>query len=205
MNHYWIAMLTILASFSVMAEVEDETNHTGFVQVHVSLELEGIEQSIKETRTSLDEIGAALQTIANNENLAPDQQKQLNDTIQNINQLVVVSKESVSALPNALKNAKQTVGAQSLAFFADLKFNAIVILSLVGLIIIAIVVAVFWFLLRPLQHTVFVATGNISDMAKALKITAEAVEQSSLRQEKIAQQLAELAQNKSITVLPSKE
>ena len=84
------------------------------------------------------------------------------------------------------------VSEKSQLFFDDLQFG-IVLIVLVGVILIAVIGAVCWLLLRPLQSTVFSATHNVSQMAKALRCSRDSGTLLQ-RQEDIAQQLADLSE-----------
>ncbi|MCG9596274.1 hypothetical protein L1D15_05980 [Vibrio sp. Isolate25] len=189
----WIGLWLALISIDVAAEQQSEKD-SAFIDVNVTLELEGIEKSIDQTRASLDNIAGALDGIAHSDNLTEQQKQTLSETISNLNQLVSISRESVASFPAAIQHSQQVVSEKSQRFFDDLQLKIVLIVALVGVILIAIIGAVYWLLLRPLQNTVFSATHNVSQMAKALKVTAEAVERCSKRQEEITQQLAELSE-----------
>ena len=169
------------------AEQPQETDP--FVSVNMTLELGGIEQAIQDTRQSLDTIGSALSDISKSENLSSEQQAILGDTIDNLNQLVVLSKQSVETLPKTFEQSKQALDTNSQRFLDDLRFQALLIIAAVGVVIIAIIGAIFWFVLRPMQSTLVETTKNISSMAGAIKSTAEALDAISNQQQDIAQRL----------------
>lgn len=178
--------LSLWVSF-VWAEQAQESDP--FVSVNMTLELGGIEQAIQDTRQSLDTIGSALSDISKSENLSPEQQTILGDTINNLNQLVVLSKQSVEALPQTFEQSKQALDTNSQRFLDDLRFKALLIIAAVGVVIIAIIGAIFWFVLKPMQSTLVDTTKNISSMASAIKSTAEALDAVSKQQHEIAQRL----------------
>lgn len=178
--------LSLWVSF-VWAEQAQESDP--FVSVNMTLELGGIEQAIQDTRQSLDTIGSALSDISKSENLSPEQQTILGDTINNLNQLVVLSKQSVEALPQTFEQSKQVLDTNSQRFLDDLRFQALLIIAAVGVVIIAIIGAIFWFVLKPMQSTLVDTTKNISSMASAIKSTAEALDAVSKQQHEIAQRL----------------
>ena len=178
--------LSLWVSF-VWAEQAQESDP--FVSVNMTLELGGIEQAIQDTRQSLDTIGSALSDISKSENLSPEQQTILGDTINNLNQLVVLSKQSVEALPQTFEQSKQALDTNSQRFLDDLRFQALLIIAAVGVVIIAIIGAIFWFVLKPMQSTLVDTTKNISSMASAIKSTAEALDAVSKQQHEIAQRL----------------
>jgi len=177
---------SLLMNIAVASETKDEQ---AFVNINMTLELNGIEKAIQDTRQSLDGIGGALESISQSENLTPDQKVQLGDTINNLNQLVVLSKQSVETLPSAFQRSQRALETNSQRFLDDLRLQIIVIIGLVGVVIIAIIAAIFWFILRPMQSTLVETTHNISSMAGAIKTTAQALDAISNQQEEISQRL----------------
>lgn len=184
----WIIGLGLSVWVSLVWAEQAQENDP-FVSVNMTLELGGIEQAIQDTRQSLDTIGSALSDISKSENLSPEQQTLLGDTINNLNQLVVLSKQSVEALPQTFEQSKQALDTNSQRFLDDLRFQALLIIAAVGVVIIAIIGAIFWFVLKPMQSTLVDTTKNISSMASAIKSTAEALDAVSKQQHEIAQRL----------------
>ncbi|MGY3689721.1 hypothetical protein ACXAAV_23800 [Vibrio coralliilyticus] len=196
----WMTLGLALISLCALGQQPPESD-SAFIDVNVTLELDGIENSIDQTRASLDNIAGALDGIAHSDNLTEQQKQTLSETISNLNQLVSISRDSVASFPAAIQHSQQVVSEKSQRFFDDLQFKIVLIVALVGVILIAVIGAVYWLLLRPLQSTVFSATHNVSQMAKALKVTAEAAERCSKRQEEITQQLAELSEKEKAAVI----
>ena len=69
---WWLGLSMVLLAAMVSAE---EEAHQPFVQVSMTLELEGVERALDDTRQSLDTIGSALADIAQSEHLTGQQQE----------------------------------------------------------------------------------------------------------------------------------
>ena len=156
----WMTLGLALISLNAFGQQPPESD-SAFIDVNVTLELDGIEKSIDQTRTSLDNIAGALDGIAHSDNLTEQQKQTLSETISNLNQLVSISRDSVASFPAAIQHSQQVVSEKSQRFFDDLQFKIVLIVALVGVILIAVIGAVYWLLLRPLQSTVFLSLIHI--------------------------------------------
>lgn len=192
----WIAAVIMMLVTGIgHAQVDESLTTTEpFFTLNMTLELDGVERALDDTRHSLDQIGHALNNIAEGDNLTSAQQQQLDQTIDNLNQLVVLSKRSVESLPQAYQDSKQVLATNSERFLSELRQQVLLVVSLVGAILIAILVAIAWFILRPVQQAVTKTTGNLSSMAEAIKTTAQALEAISSQQQQLATQLEQIDQ-----------
>jgi septal ring factor EnvC (AmiA/AmiB activator) len=184
----WLGL--ILSIFASNASSQQESDPNSFVQVNVSLDLQGIEESIDATSDSLYALADSLTQIAQSPDLTPEQQNDIDVTIDNVNQLIDVSTQSLEKLPVAFSQSKQVVGEKTQLFLDDVKLNLIIFLALIVLALIVIMVCIYWFLLRPLQSTVVTAATQVTQMAQALRVTAKAVETCTEKQQAISEQLA---------------
>ncbi|MDC5856379.1 hypothetical protein [Vibrio europaeus] len=172
-----------------LAEPAEEARDNAFINVNMTLELDGIEGAIQDTRQSLDQVGVALNSIAQSGNLNDEQQQLLTDTVDNLNQLVVLSKQSVAAIPGAFEHSRQTVATESERFLNDLRSQILLVIGVIGLVIVLVIAAIAWLILRPMQETLVRATQNISSMAGAIKTTAQALDSISSQQQEISKRL----------------
>ncbi|NOH26313.1 hypothetical protein [Vibrio europaeus] len=172
-----------------LAEPAEEARDNAFINVNMTLELDGIEGAIQDTRQSLDQVGLALNSIAQSGNLNDEQQQLLTDTVDNLNQLVVLSKQSVAAMPGAFEHSRQTVATESERFLNDLRSQILLVIGVIGLVIVLVIAAIAWLILRPMQETLVRATQNISSMAGAIKTTAQALDSISSQQQEISKRL----------------
>lgn len=182
---FFIVVLVNVAVGSVRAEEEISERTEPFINVNMVLEMEGIETSVKDIQGSFQSISDSLELIANNESLSLEQQALLSETVINLNQLITVSSDSVRALPVA----KQVVQEKSEAFFTELKFNIMLVIIAIAVVLIVVIACIYWLVLRPMQSTVVQATSNISTMATAIKTTAQALESSTDKQQQIWKEL----------------
>ncbi|MEH0759547.1 hypothetical protein H4F20_07615 [Vibrio sp. 16] len=184
-----VGILVAVWSSLLFAEVVKEETAESFIKVNMTLELDGVERSIDQTRESLDQIGVALGQIAQSDNLNADQQRMLGDTIENLNQLLHLSKASVESLPQAFERSKQTISDESKVFMDDLRFKVLLVVAAIGLVVVLVIAAIGWFILRPMQSSLVAVTQNIASMAGAIKTTADALDSISNQQGEIAKRL----------------
>lgn len=196
MKWTWVVFL-MAVSHAVIAEPVEESNNNAFIHVNMTLELNGIENALQETRQSLDHIGGALDQIAQSDNLTPEQKNQLGDTIQNLNQLVHLSRDSVEALPSAFEHSKQAISNESRRFLDDLRFKVMLVLASVGFVVVLVVAAIGWFILKPMRTSLVTVTSNISSMAESIKTTAQALDSISHQQQAMALRLDQSHQGSS--------
>ncbi len=187
----WLLVL-ILSSSICRAQTDQpsiDTPSEPLVNINVSLELDGIERSLDATKDSLDQIGLALEKISSSDNLTDQQKQVLGHTLDNLDQLVLLSRESIEQLPTAFNQTSAKMISTSQNFMDDLQTKVIIVAVAIGLLLVVALAAIYWFVLRPLQQGLVKATTNISSMAKAIQVTAQALESSTAQQQVIMQQL----------------
>lgn len=180
-----VLILVVAALGKAYAQETSEEHNGPFVKVNMMLELDGIETSVKHIQGSFSSISESLHLIATSDKLPVEQQELLTETVNNLNQLISVSRDSVQALPVA----KQAVQESSESFFANLKFNIMLVIIAIAAIIVATIICIYLLILKPMQSTLVQATANISDMAAAIKVTAQALESSTDKQQQIWKEL----------------
>ncbi|OAN10998.1 hypothetical protein A3K86_18655 [Photobacterium jeanii] len=182
--------ITSFSSFAEQRTTDNENERNApLVHVNVSLELDEIEHSVANMGNSFESIAQSLDTIAHSDQLSAEQQETLAATVDNFNQLIVLSKDTLTQLPASLEHSKGVIEAKSQAFLNDLQLKILLIVSAVVVALVVILFCIYWFVLRPLLSTVGTATTNISAMAKSIQITAQALETSTQKQEQIMKQL----------------
>jgi len=185
-----------VSCFSFVANAQQDTEpSSSFIQVNVGLDLQGVEQSLNDTNKSLDSLAASLHLMATNAELTPEQQQSIETTVESVNHLIDISAASIEGLPSAFADSKQIVAQKTQHFLDDLTYKILLIVGVTIAILIAAILGVYWLTLRPMLSTIFGATRNISDMAKALQVTAQAVEASTDKQQLIMQQLQDKTTN----------
>lgn len=190
-----LAFVTSLLACTTFAQSDHQAQGDAFIKVNMTLELDGIETAIQDTRQSLDQIGVALNNISQTESFNEDQQQLLADTVDNLNQLVVLSKQSVASLPEAFEHSREAVATESQRFLDDLHAQVLMVVAAIGLVIVLIIAAIAWLILKPMQEALVRATQNISSMAGAIKITAQALDSISNQQQEIAKRLESIDGN----------
>ena len=195
MKYTLLLLLTMFASVS-FANTEEQITQP-LVSINATVDIKGLEQSAEQGAQAMQKMANSLELIAKNRNLTPEQQEHIYQTIENINNLVDISSNSLRTLPTFLKQSKETLSESSSQFFDDLTFKVILLLSLVVLALVAIIAVFYWFILRPLQNTLLQATTNISTMAKAIENSALSLEMTNKNHDNILQLLSQEKDNQS--------
>ncbi|OCH21196.1 hypothetical protein [Aliivibrio logei] len=195
MKYTLLLLLTMFASVS-FANTEEQITQP-LVSINATVDIKGLEQSAEQGAQAMRKMANSLELIAKNRNLTPEQQEHIYQTIENINNLVDISSNSLRTLPTFLKQSKETLSESSSQFFDDLTFKVILLLSLVVLALVAIIACFYWFILRPLQNTLLQATTNISTMAKAIENSALSLEMTNKNHDNILHLLSQEKDNQS--------
>ena len=195
MKYTLLLLLTMFASVS-FANTEEQITQP-LVSINATVDIKGLEQSAEQGAQAMQKMANSLELIAKNRNLTPEQQEHIYQTIENINNLVDISSNSLRTLPTFLKQSKETLSESSSQFFDDLTFKVILFLSLVVLALVAIIACFYWFILRPLQNTLLQATTNISTMAKAIENSALSLEMTNKYHDSILHLLSQEKDNQS--------
>ena len=195
MKYTLLLLLTMFASVS-FANTEEQITQP-LVSINATVDIKGLEQSAEQGAQAMQKMANSLELIAKNRNLTPEQQEHIYQTIENINNLVDISSNSLRTLPTFLKQSKETLSESSSQFFDDLTFKVILLLSLVVPALVAIIACFYWFILRPLQNTLLQATTNISTMAKAIENSALSLEMTNKNHDSILHLLSQEKDNQS--------
>jgi HAMP domain-containing protein len=195
MKYTLLLLLTLFTSISLANSEEKITQP--LISINAMVDIKGIEQSAEQGAQAMQRMANSLELIAQNRNLTPEQQQNIHKTIENINNLVDVSSDSLQSLPTFLKESKETLSTTSTQFFDDLTFKVILLLAIVVLALVAIIAGFYWFILRPLQNTLLQATTNISTMAKAIENSALSLEMTNKNHDNILQLLSQEKDNQS--------
>lgn len=195
MKYTLLLLLTMFASVS-FANTEEQITQP-LVSINATVDIKGLEQSAEQGAQAMQKMANSLELIAKNRNLTPEQQEHIYQTIENINNLVDISSNSLRTLPTFLKQSKEALSESSSQFFDDLTFKVILLLSLVVLALVAIIACFYWFILRPLQNTLLQATTNISTMAKAIENSALSLEMTNKNHDNILHLLSQEKDNQS--------
>jgi uncharacterized protein YqhQ len=161
---------------------EDDTSTQSaspLFQVEISADTQGIAQAISDTNNKLQAIQDALEDIAANKELSAEQTKLITSTTSNINQLVTSSTNIVNRLPMAVSEAREEVRTSGKVFVDELKADILMILGLVAIVLVIVLFAFYWFVIRPLHTTIIGATTNVALMTKSIHSTAKSLDESS--------------------------
>ncbi|MCG9789963.1 hypothetical protein L1D61_22565 [Vibrio mediterranei] len=189
-----IALTLLLPLQSVFAATSETTEASELeeplVNIKMMLDLKGIEQSIERSAVAIDNLATSLTLLSKNESLNEEQRQVLVDTMDNINELTEMSKQSLIALPGALEQSQNSIANSTKKFAYDVRFNVLLLLALLVFAIVLALIAAYWLILRPMQGTIIHATRNVSKMASAIHQTAESLETTTANQKVLTERLA---------------
>ncbi|NUW75670.1 hypothetical protein HOP38_24485 [Vibrio mediterranei] len=189
-----IALTLLLPLQSVFAATSETTEPSELeeplVNIKMMLDLKGIEQSIERSAVAIDNLATSLTLLSKNESLNEEQRQVLVDTMDNINELTEMSKQSLIALPGALEQSQNSIATSTKKFAYDVRFNVLLLLALLVFAIVLALIAAYWLILRPMQGTIIHATRNVSKMASAIHQTAESLETTTANQKVLTERLA---------------
>ncbi|MCF4172245.1 hypothetical protein [Vibrio sp. McD22-P3] len=189
-----IALTLLLPLQSVFAATAETTEPSELeeplVNIKMMLDLKGIEQSIERSAVAIDNLATSLTLLSKNESLNEEQRQVLVDTMDNINELTEMSKQSLIALPGALEQSQNSIANSTKKFAYDVRFNVLLLLALLVFAIVLALIAAYWLILRPMQGTIIHATRNVSKMASAIHQTAESLETTTANQKVLTERLA---------------
>ncbi|MFM2665338.1 hypothetical protein AAFX24_10835 [Vibrio mediterranei] len=189
-----IALTLLLPLQSVFAATSETTEPSELeeplVNIKMMLDLKGIEQSIERSAVAIDNLAISLTLLSKNESLNEEQRQVLVDTMDNINELTEMSKQSLIALPGALEQSQNSIANSTKKFAYDVRFNVLLLLALLVFAIVLALIAAYWLILRPMQGTIIHATRNVSKMASAIHQTAESLETTTANQKVLTERLA---------------
>ncbi|OIN26861.1 hypothetical protein [Vibrio barjaei] len=188
-----IALTLLLPLQSVFAATAEATEPSELdeplVNIKMMLDLKGIEQSIDRSAVAIDNLATSLTLLSKNESLNEEQRQVLVDTMDNINELTEMSKQSLIALPGALEQSQNSIANSTKKFAYDVRFNVLLLLALLVFAIVLALIAAYWLILRPMQGTIIHATQNVSKMASAIHQTAESLETTTANQKVLTERL----------------
>jgi len=191
MPRYILTLLFCLVSIQTLAAEQTGVKPAPLVHVDVNVELDAINQALTSTSESLEEISDSFVIIAEGGQLGEEQQQQLITIMNNMNQLVAVTRESVDAMPTLVERSRTSLVSQGDRFMGDLKFWIVLILVVVILALAVAAFCFYHFVIRPVHNTLQQLGADFSNITKSMENTSKSLETSNKNQNeliKLAQQ-----------------
>ncbi|GAB7219942.1 GTP-binding protein [Vibrio comitans] len=176
-------VLLCISSIALAAESMESEPQRPLINVEMTFDFDGMEQYAQQATQSLESISDSLKAIVDNPNLSDDQKQALDKTINSVNELTLTTSQSLRGLPNTLEQSRVAFQKTSQTLMDDAQIKLIAALSVIVLVIVLSLLAIYWFILKPMQQTLVRATSNISAMAHSIQITAEALKVSTEKQQ----------------------
>jgi len=193
MTRFFLIMFCGLVFPQVAGAAAQEGRASPMVQVDVIVEMDAINESLRSTSHSIEQISDSIRLMAESGELDPDQQQKLSRILDNLDQVVQTTSDSVNALPSLVQRLRSALVSQSREILSDVKFWSIVIIAALFLLVIAIAVGLYLLVLRPLQQNILSTIDNVAKIAQALEDTSRALETNN----SIQQELLKLGESRS--------
>ncbi|MGD2130069.1 MAG: hypothetical protein PVJ33_15030 [Lysobacterales bacterium] len=185
MTRLLLIMFCGLVFPQVAGAVAEEGRASPMVQVDVIVEMDAINESLRSTSHSIQQISESIQLMAESGELDPDQQQKLSRILDNLDQVMRTTSDSVNALPSLVQRLRTAIVAQSSEILSDVKFWSIIIISGLFILVIAIGVGLYVLVLRPLQQNILSTIDNVAKIAQALEDTSRALETNNTIQQEL--------------------
>ena len=170
-------VLSVLATSSWAEEsVSEEAGRSPLVTVNMSVNMDSIDESLREISEAFAQIAESLDQLAKSGQLEPEQVQQLENIVDNVDYLMTATRDSLDALPEVVQRSRESLGANAEQMFGDIKFWFLVGVAALIVVLAVALASFYWFVLRPLQNTVLEAVRNVSGMAKAMENTSKSLE-----------------------------
>lgn len=177
---------------AVANEQEGVQQEKPYVSVNVGVEINGLEQATQQAAQGLVLIGESLDKIASGQELTPEQSARVQQALTRVDELGESLNLTVGQLPGTVEKSIAPIVEAGNELSSQIKL--IVILTSVGLVIIilAALVAIYYFALMPTIRAITETVSLLKELASTLKTTAEIVEQSSEQNQQILGEMLKL-------------
>ena len=185
MTRFVLIMCCGLVFPQVAGAAAEEGHASPMVQVDVIVEMDAINESLRSTSHSIQQISESIQLMAESGELDPDQQQKLSRILDNLDQVMQTTSDSMNALPSLVQRLRTALVAQSSEILHDVKFWSILIIAALFTLVIAIAVGLYFLVLRPLQQNILSTIANVAKIAQALEDTSRALETNNTIQQEL--------------------
>jgi hypothetical protein len=180
--HLFLLIPLFVLNISTMAFANDrvdENKQSSFVDLKVGIELTRLEESAQSMAVSMDEASKALQALASQPDFTEQQKEQISKTFKKVELLAHSFQQSVDKLPEAVSQSTPPIMNAINSLFSHIQVTIIIALISLILLLVAALIAVYYWVIKPFSKLLTQTTRRIDDMAIALKVTAEIVDKSS--------------------------
>ena len=186
-----LALLCLLLAPAALAADGDpaKSEKGAYVTVNIGVELHAIERAATEVATSMSDLSRSVATLSKSPSLSEEQKAELLAVMGRVDSLSGRVVEAINGIPGAVEKSREPlVGiASDLAY--DVMLTIGLTLALLVLVVLAILVGIYFFVLKPARTLVTHSTQRITDLFAALERTADLVAQTNAAQLDLAQRL----------------
>lgn len=174
-------MLLLLFMFNSVVFATEEQERS-LVDIKVGIELTKIEQSIANIDQSIQMASQALQEMAKHPNISPEQQIKITQTFEQLNQLAVTFEAGIKEMPTVIRQSTPPISAAIDNLFSNVQLAILIVLIAIISIVICVLLAIYYWILKPTSIMLLKTTAKVDNMATALQSTAKIVEKNTEQQ-----------------------
>ena len=119
------------------------------VTMNIGVEISGLKQAAEQAAQGLVLIGESLDKIASNHDLTPEQHELVQQALARVDELGQNLNLAVAQLPGTVKNSIAPMVSAGNELAAQIRLSVILTAISLVIIILAIVIAVYYFVLKP--------------------------------------------------------
>lgn len=187
-----------VASLSAESGVESNA-HTPYISMNIGVEISGLETAAEQAAEGLKLMGESLQKLADKPEMNPENRKQIVQVLNRVDQLGESLAGAVDRLPDTVEKSMVPVVNASHTLSAQIRQTVIIAFVALILIVLAALVAAYYFVLAPGTRSVIKTAELLDELANTLKTTAEIVEISSVRNVRVLEAVQKVQDQSNLT------
>lgn len=177
-----LLVLMLLLTGTAHATSQGETGRstpTPYVSMNIGVEISGLERAAEEAAQGLTLIGESLGKLADNHELTPEQNQQIQQTLLRVDELGQNLNQTLNQVPGTVERGLTPIVTAGNELSDQLKQILIIACVVLILIILAALAAVYYFVLAPATRSIIETAGLLNDLANTLETTANIVDKAS--------------------------
>lgn len=191
----FLPLLALMAVAPVLATEPDAfANESPYISVNIGVEISGLEQAATQAAEGLSLIGESLDRLADNPDLTPEQNRQVQSALSRIDNLGASLNQTVEQLPRSIERGFEPVVATTRTLSKQARQILIIACVILILIIIAAFAAVYYFVLAPATRSIVETTTLLNKLANTLESTALIAEKAGQQNREVLDKLDALQQ-----------
>jgi len=169
-THPLLWVFCLLTSFYLQAEESLEKRHSKPpVSINIGIESIGLQRIVDDVDMIAKDFSVTLDKLANNQSLNEQQKQQLFSLLAQLDNITQNLNQGIEKLPQTIDSLATPLQRQVTETSDKLLSIIIVAGIMLILVLIAMLAAVFYFVLMPLKDTIVQTTGDMRAISKSLE------------------------------------